>query len=147
MLHNRRATFDYEVIERFDAGIVLTGSEVKSLRRGGGSIAESYARVSGGEVWLEQATIPPYNEASYNNHEPDRRRKLLLHRREIEELRKGTERRGLTIVPLKLFFDERGLAKVQIALARGKKRHDKRATEAARDAKREIDRVLKGGRS
>jgi SsrA-binding protein len=143
---NRRARFDFEILETFEAGVVLTGSEVKSLRSGGGSIAEAYARVNAGEVWLENANIPVYAQASYNNHEPQRRRKLLLQRREIEELRKGTERRGLTVVPLKLYFNERGLAKLQIALARGKKKHDKRAAASERDAKREMDRMLKGRR-
>jgi SsrA-binding protein len=143
---NRRARFDYEILETFEAGVVLTGSEVKSLRSAGGSIAEAYARVAAGEVWLENANIPVYAQASYNNHEPQRRRKLLLQRREIEELRKGTERRGLTLVPLKLYFNERGLAKLQIALARGKKKHDKRAAASERDAKREMDRALKGRR-
>jgi SsrA-binding protein len=143
---NRRARFDYEILDTFEAGVVLTGSEVKSLRGAGGSIAEAYARVANGEVWLENANIPVYAQASYNNHEPQRRRKLLLHRREIAELRKGTERRGLTVVPLKMYFDERGRAKVQIALARGKKRHDKRAAASERDAKREMERAMKGRR-
>jgi SsrA-binding protein len=144
MLTNRRARHDYDVLETFEAGLALTGSEVKSLRKGGGSIAEAYAKVERDEVWLEGANIPTYAQASYNNHEPLRPRKLLLHRREIEELRKGLERRGLTVVPLKLFFDARGKAKLEIALARGRKRHDKRAAASERDAKREIDRVLKG---
>lgn len=146
MWTNRRARFDYEILDTFEAGVVLTGSEVKSLRGSGGSIAEAYARVVHDEVWLENANIPLYTQASYNNHEPQRRRKLLLHRREIELLRKGTERRGLTVVPLKMYFDERGLAKVQIALARGKKNHDKRAAASERDAKREMERALKGRR-
>ena len=142
MLINRRARHDYEVIETFEAGLVLTGSEVKSLRAGGGSIVEAFARVDAAGVWLEGANFPPYAQASYNNHDPLRRRKLLLHRREIAELRKGLERRGLTLIPLKLYFDERGRAKLQIALARGRKLHDKRAAAAERDAKREIDRAL-----
>ncbi len=144
MLLNRRARHDYEVLETFDAGLALTGSEVKSLRGGGASIAEAYAKIERDEVWLEGANIPAYAQASYNNHEPTRRRKLLLHRREIEELRKGLERRGLTVVPLKLYFDERGRAKLQIALARGRKLHDKRAAASERDAKREMERGLKG---
>jgi len=145
MLTNRRARHDYEVLETFEAGMALTGSEVKSLRAGGGSIAEAYARVEGGEVWLEGANFPTYAQASYNNHEPLRRRKLLLHRSEIVALRKGLERRGLTVVPLKLYFDERGRAKLLIGLARGRKRHDKRAVVAERDARREMERALKGG--
>jgi SsrA-binding protein len=143
MLSNRRARFDYEIIETFEAGLVLKGTEVKSLRQGGGSIAEAYARVRGGEVFLEGSTIPTIQEASYNNHQPDRERKLLLHRRQIDELRAAVERRGLTIVPLKLYFKE-GRAKLEIALARGKKRHDKRRAVAEREAKREMDRAMKG---
>jgi SsrA-binding protein len=143
-LTNRRAGFDYEILETFEAGISLTGSEVKSLRQGGGSIAEAYARVKRGEVWLESMNIVVYNEASYNNHDPLRSRRLLLNKREIQEITKGLERKGLTLVPLKLYFKD-GWAKLQVALARGKKNYDKRATEAKREAKREIDRALKRG--
>jgi SsrA-binding protein len=143
MLNNRRARFDYEILETFEAGLVLRGSEIKSLRHGGGSIAEAYARVRGGELFLEGSTIPTIQEASYNNHEPDRARKLLLHRRQIDELRKAVERQGLTIVPLKLYFKE-GRAKLEIALARGRKRHDKRRAIAEREAKRDMDRAMKG---
>ena len=143
MLSNRRARHDYDLLERIEAGLVLTGSEVKSLRRGGGSIAEAYARFRGGEAFLEGATIPGYEEASYNDHAPDRARKLLLHRREINELRAAVERRGLTLVPLKLYFKD-GRAKLELALARGRKRHDKRQAAAARDAQREMDRALRG---
>lgn len=146
MLTNRRARHDYELLETFEAGVALRGSEVKSLRSGGGSIAEAYAKVDRGEVWLEGAMILPYPQASYNDHEPTRRRKLLLHRREIDELRKGLERRGLTVVPLDLFFDDKGRVKVRLALARGRKQHDKRAAAAKRDAQREMDRALKGER-
>ena len=142
MLKNRRATFDYEILETFEAGIVLTGSEVKTLREGGGSVAEAYARVSGGEVWLENMNIPTYKDASYNNHEPLRRRKLLLSKREIGEIMKGLDRQGLTLVPLKLYF-KGGWAKLSVALGRGKKLYDKRQTQAKRDAKRQIDRALK----
>ena len=142
MLDNRRARFDYEILETFEAGLVLTGSEVKSLRHGGASLAGAYARLSGGELWLEGLSIPTYFEASYNNHEPLRRRKLLLNKREIADIGRGLERRGLTLVPLKLYFKE-GWVKVSVALARGKKLHDKRATEAKRDAQRQMDRALK----
>jgi SsrA-binding protein len=142
MLTNRRARFDFEILETFEAGLVLTGSEVKSLRRGGGSIAEAYARVRGGEVFVEGMTIPTIQEASYNNHEPDRERKLLLHRRQIDALRGAVERRGLTVVPLKLYFKD-GRAKLEIALARGRKRFDKRRAVAEREAKREMDRARK----
>ena len=141
MLSNRRAKYDYELLDLYEAGLRLTGSEVKSLRNGGGSLAEAYVRSSGGELWLEGMTIPPYEQASYNNHEPLRRRKLLLTKREIAEIQRGLERGGLTCVPTKLYFKD-GWAKVQIALARGRKRHDKRRYEAEKDAKRQIDRYL-----
>lgn len=142
MLKNRRATFDYEILETYTAGLVLTGSEIKSLRDGQGSIAEAYARMKQGEIWLESANIPIYKQASYNNHEPLRSRKLLLNKREIEELAKGLERKGLTVVPMTLFFDK-GWAKLKIGLGRGKKLHDKRASQAKKDAKRQMDRALK----
>ncbi len=146
MLRNRRASHDYELLDRFEAGIELTGSEVKSLRQGGGSIAEAYAKVENGQVFIENMTIPTYQEASYNNHEPTRSRRLLLNRREIDEISKALERRGLTVVPLNLFF-KGGWAKLEIALARGKKLHDKRGDAAKKDAKREMDRALaRGGR-
>lgn len=143
MLRNRRATFDYEILETFEAGLVLTGSEVKSLRQGGGSIAEAYARFDRGELWLEGMTIPTIQEASYNNHDPARRRKLLLKRRELAEIARGLERRGLTLIPLKLYFKS-GWAKLQLGLARGKKVFDKREQQAKRDAQRQIERALKG---
>ncbi len=142
MLKNRRATFDYEILETYTAGLVLTGSEIKSLRDGQGSIAEAYARMKQGEIWLESANIPIYKQASYNNHEPLRSRKLLLNKREVEELAKGLERKGLTVVPMTLFFDK-GWAKLKIGLGRGKKLHDKRASQAQKDAKRQMDRALK----
>jgi SsrA-binding protein len=143
-LNNRRANFDYEILETFEAGLALTGSEVKSLRQGGGSIAEAFARVKKDEVWLEGMTIVVYNQASYNNHDPLRSRKLLLNKKEITEIATGLERKGLTLVPLKLYFKD-GWAKLTVGLARGKKNYDKRATEAKREAKREIDRELKRG--
>lgn len=142
MIRNRRATFDYEILETFEAGLVLTGSEVKALREGGGSLTEAYARIRGGEVWLEGLHIPPYRQASYNNHEPLRSRKLLLSRREIAEITKGLERKGLTLVPLKLYF-KGGWAKLSVALARGKKLYDKRQDQARRDAKRQMEQALK----
>lgn len=141
MLRNRRASFEFELLDTYSAGIELTGSEVKSLRQGGGSLTEAFARVAGGEVFLEGLTIPPYKDASYNNHEPARPRRLLLNRREIAEITKGLERKGLTLVPLDLRF-KGGWAKVDIALARGKKLHDKRKDAASKDAKREIEREL-----
>jgi SsrA-binding protein len=141
MLNNRRARYDYELLERYEAGLRLTGSEVKSLRQGGGSLAEAFVRSDGRELWLEGMTIPPYEQASYNNHEPLRRRKLLLSKREIAEIERGLARGGLTCVPTKLYFKD-GWAKVEIALARGRKKHDKRRVEAEKDAKRQIDRYL-----
>src|SRR5690554_4778516 len=144
-LRNRRATFDYEILETFEAGLVLSGSEVKSLRAGGASISEAFARIGNGEVILEGMNIPVYAQASYNNHEPLRSRKLLLNRSEIKELKVGLEQRGLSIVPLKLYFKD-GWAKVLIGLGRGRKRHDKRQHQAAKDAKRQIDSALKGER-
>lgn len=143
MLVNRRASHEFELLVRFTAGLELTGSEVKSLRQGGGSIAEAYAQVRNGQVFVEGMNIPPYKDASYNNHTPTRPRRLLLKRKEIEELDRAVSRKGLTIVPLKLYFDN-GWAKLDIAVGRGKKLHDKRRDAAARDAKREMDRALKG---
>ncbi len=143
MLVNRRASHEFELLERYTAGIELTGSEVKSLRQGGGSIAEAFAVVKGGEVFVEGMNIPPYKDASYNNHEPRRPRRLLLKRKEIEELERAVSRKGLTIVPLKLYFKD-GWAKLDIAVGRGKKLHDKRRDAAERDARRQIDRALKG---
>jgi|SRR6056297_2814643 SsrA-binding protein len=141
MLTNRRARHDYDLLERYEAGLRLTGSEVKSLRQGAGSLAEAFVRPEGRELVLEGMTIPPYEQASYNNHEPLRRRKLLLKRREITEILRALERGGLTCVPTKLYFKE-GWAKVEIALARGRKKHDKRRAEAEKDAKRQIDRYM-----
>jgi len=146
MLRNRRASHDYELLERFEAGLELTGSEVKSLRQGGGSIAEAYVRVHDGQAFVEGMNIPIYQEASYNNHEPTRRRRLLLNKREIAELTKGLERKGLTVVPISLYF-KGGWAKLEVALARGRKQHDKRREDARKDAKREMDRaVARSGR-
>ena len=149
MLRNKRASFDYELLESFEAGLQLTGSEVKSLRANGGSLAQAFARTRVGpggpgnaEVWLEGLHIQPYKEASYNNHDPLRSRKLLLHKREIAKITGGLERKGLTLVPTKLYF-KGGWAKVEVALARGKKRYDKRQEEAKRDAQRQIDRALR----
>jgi SsrA-binding protein len=141
-LRNRRATFDYEIMQTFEAGISLRGSEVKSLRQGGSSIAEAFARTKGGEVWLEGMNIPVYEQASYNNHEPLRSRKLLLSKSEIIEITKGLERKGLTLIPLKLYFNK-GWVKLSVALARGKKLYDKRHDKAKKDAEREMQRAMK----
>jgi SsrA-binding protein len=141
---NRRARYDYEIGETFEAGIMLTGSEVKSLRTGKATLGESYASVDrSGEVYLINANIPEYLQANRFGHEPRRPRKLLLNAREIARLAQGTERQGMTIVPLKIYFNGKGRAKVEIALARGKKLHDKRESEKARDWSREKRRILK----
>lgn len=137
---NRRARHDYEIDEAFEAGIALTGSEVKSLRRGRASLVEAYARIRNDEVWLEQLHIPPYEEASYANHEPLRSRKLLLHRQQIAELRRALEAKGFTLVPLKLYFKGHTV-KVELGLAKGRKQHDKRQAIAAREAKRDMERA------
>ena len=142
MIQNRRASFDYELLDRFEAGITLTGSEIKSLRAGGVTLGEAFARVKNGEVFLEGMHIPPYKDASYNNHEPLRSRKLLLNKREIAEISKGLERKGLTLVPTRLYF-KGGWVKLEVALGRGKKRYDKRQDEAKRDAQRQMERAMK----
>jgi len=141
---NRRARFNYEIGDTFEAGVVLAGSEVKSLRQGKATIAEAYADARGGEIWLVNANIPEYRQAGpFNNHAPKRPRKLLLHKREINKLTGAVEREGMTIVPLKLYFNERGRAKIEIALGRGKKLHDKRETLKKRSWDREKGRLLR----
>ena len=140
---NRKARFNYEIGETYEAGIALTGSEVKSLRAGKASIAESYADARGGEIWLINSNIPEYLQAGRHNHAPKRPRKLLLHGRQINKLTGAVQREGMTIVPLKLYFNERGRAKLEIALARGKKLHDKRETLKKRDWARERGRLLR----
>ena len=134
---NRRARHDYSIEDVYEAGLVLTGTEVKSLRAGRASLVDAYGRIKDGEVWLEGVHIPEYTQGSWTNHEPRRSRKLLLHRDEIEKLVGKTKESGLTLIPLALYFKD-GKAKVEIALARGKKAYDKRQTLAARDAAREI---------
>ena len=140
---NRRARFDYFVDERLEAGIALTGTEVKSLRHGEGSIAESYATVDGEEVWLINSHIPEYSHGNRLNHQPRRARKLLLKGREISKLQGAVARQGLTLVPLSIYFNSRGRAKVELAVARGKKVHDKRDTVKERDWKREQARLMR----
>jgi SsrA-binding protein len=137
---NKRARYDYHLLETFEAGVVLSGTEVKSLRTGKASIADAYGIVRDGEVFLLNAHIQPYERGGYVNHEPTRSRKLLLHRREIRRLIGAVERQGLTLIPLELYF-KKGMAKVALALAKGKKLHDKRDTEKQRDAEREMARV------
>ncbi len=140
---NRRARFDYEVMDTFEAGIVLEGTEVKSLRTGKANIAESYASNEGGELFLINSYIPEYTQAGRFNHETRRARKLLLHAKEIKRLLGAIQRDGLTIVPLKLYFNDRGIAKLQLALGRGKKLHDKRQTQKDRDWNRQKSRLLR----
>jgi SsrA-binding protein len=140
---NRRARFDYAIEDKFEAGIALTGTEVKSLRFGEGSIAESYAEVKEEEVWLVNANIPEFSHGNRHNHEPKRPRKLLLHKRQINKLIGAVEREGMTVVPLKLYFNQRGLAKVLLGLAKGKKLHDKRETEKKRDWDRQKGRLMR----
>ena len=140
---NRKARFNYEIGETFEAGIALTGTEVKSLRQGRATIAESYADTKDGELWLVNANIPEYLQGGRFNHAPKRMRKLLLHRRQINKLIGAVEREGMTLVPLKLYFNDKGRAKVELALARGKKLHDKRETERKRSWERERGRLLR----
>ncbi len=140
---NRRARFDYHIDETFEAGIALTGTEVKSLRFGEGSIAESYAEIRGGEAWLVNANIPEFSHGNRFNHEPKRPRKLLLHEREIARLQGAVERKGMTLVPLSVYFNSRGRAKVELALAKGKQAADKRATIKDRDWQRDKARILR----
>jgi SsrA-binding protein len=140
---NRRAFYEYFVEEKFEAGIELQGTEVKALREGEGSIAESYALVEDEEVFLVNANIAQYSKGSWMNHEPRRKRRLLLKKREIAKLQGAVQRQGLTLVPLSLYFNSAGKAKVELALARGKKAHDKRETIKERDWKREQQRLLR----
>ena len=140
---NRRARYDYFLEETFEAGLMLTGSEVKSLRNGRANIAESYASVEGDEVVLINSDIPPFAQANRFNHEPRRHRKLLLHRKQLDKLIGAVTREGRTIIPTKLYWNDKGLAKLEVALAKGKKIHDKRETEAARDWQRDKARLMR----
>jgi SsrA-binding protein len=140
---NRRARFEFDLIESIEAGIVLTGTEVKSLRNGKASLEESYAGIDAGEVWLYGCDIPEYLQANRMNHKPKRPRKLLLHRGEINKLIAKASEKGLTLVPLKIYFKD-GMAKVEICVARGRKTYDKREALKTKDAKRDIDRALRG---
>lgn len=140
---NKKAFHDYEVVETFEAGIALTGTEVKSLRENKASLRDAFATIRGGEVWLHNVHIAPYSHGNRSNPDPDRTRKLLLHRNEIRYLIGKTKEKGLTLVPLKLYFSPAGLVKVELALARGKRLHDKRDAIAEREHKREVERALK----
>ena len=140
---NRRARFDYAIEEDLECGVVLEGSEVKSLRQGSANIAESYAAVENGELWLVNSYIAPYEQAKMFPHEEKRRRKLLVSRKELARLWNATQRKGMTLVPLVLYFNHRGMAKIKIGIAKGKKIHDKREAEKKRDWAREKARLLK----
>ena len=140
---NRKARHNYEFLDTFEAGLVLTGTEVKSLRNGKANIAESYASHEGGEMWLINAYIPEYLQANRFNHNPRRRRKLLMHRREVARLAGAVEREGLTLIPTRLYFNERGRAKLALALAKGRKTHDKRETIKRRQIDRETRAMIK----
>ena len=142
---NRRARHEYHLLDRYEAGLVLTGTEVKSLRDGKATLQQAYADVREGEAWLVGLHVPEYGQGNRSNHEPDRPRKLLLHRREIDQLYGRVRERGFTVVPTKLYFRD-GRVKVELALARGKELHDKRRDIAARDARRQMERELKAVR-
>ena len=142
-IRNKRATFEYEIIDRYVAGIVLRGSEIKSVRDGRASIDEAYCMFKEGELWVKNLNISEYKQATVWQHEPLRMRKLLLSKKELGKLLAKVKERGYTIVPLKMFLNERGFAKLEIALARGKKTHDKRNSIKAKDEKRDLDRSLR----
>jgi len=142
LVSNRRAFHDYEILDTFEAGIVLKGTEIKSLRAGGGGLQEAYVKVLHNEVWLIGASIAPYKFGNIQNHEDKRDRKLLLHKKEIQKLKAATQEKGLTIVPLGIYLKD-GRAKIKIALAKGKKSYDKRASIKEREIKRSIDRMMK----
>ena len=140
---NRKARFSYEVLDTIEAGLMLTGTEVKSLREGHANIQESYASMEGGEIWLINSYLPEYLQGNRFNHEPRRRRKLLLNKREMARLGQSVDREGMTMVPLKIYFNEQGRAKLLLAVAKGKKLHDKRESEKKRDWGREKGRLLR----
>ena len=142
-IRNRSATHDYAIEERFDAGMVLTGTEVKALREGKANFNDCFCFIDKGEVWIKNLHIPLYSMGNYMNHPPIRDRKLLLRKKEIRKLVNRLKEQGYTLVPLRIFFNEKGFAKIQIGLGRGKKQHDKRASIREREAKREISRHLK----
>ncbi|MCS5696519.1 SsrA-binding protein SmpB [Desulfofundulus thermocisternus] len=141
---NRKARHDYHILETYEAGIALTGTEVKSLRAGRANLQDSFARVENAELFLYNMHISPYDQGNRFNHEPKRTRKLLMHKKEILRLLGKSREKGLALIPLKVYFNDRGKAKVELALARGKKVYDKREDMAARDAKREMERALRG---
>ena len=141
-IQNRKARHEFTIVDSFEAGLVLSGTEVKSLRQGNASFGDAFAYMKKGEVWLKDFYIKPFEQGSYNNHEPRRERKLLLHRDQIRRIDRAVSQKGITLVPLKLYFT-RGLAKIELGLAKGKRKYDKRASIAEKDVKRELDRELK----
>jgi SsrA-binding protein len=143
---NRKARHEYSIEDSFEAGIALTGTEIKSVRAGRVSLAEAYARIEGGEAWLIGANISPWETGNRYNHEPKRERKLLIHKDQIVALQTKTKSKGLTLVPLKMYITERGIAKLEIGLARGKQQHDRRRDIAERDARREVERAIADAR-
>ncbi|TCL96661.1 SsrA-binding protein [Rhizobium sp. PP-WC-2G-219] len=142
---NRKARYNYEILDTYEAGLVLTGTEVKSLREGKANIAESYATDEAGEIWLINSYLPEYLQANRFNHEPRRRRKLLLSKREVNRLQGAVNRDGMSLIPLKIYFNDQGRAKLELALGKGKKLHDKRESEKERDWNRQKSRLLKDG--
>jgi SsrA-binding protein len=140
---NRKARFNYEILDTLETGIVLSGTEIKSLRNGKANITDSYASIEGGELWLINCYIPEYFEANRFNHEPRRRRKILVHSKQLARLAQSTEREGMTLVPLNIHYNPKGMAKLELGVARGKKLHDKRETEKERDWNREKGRLLR----
>jgi SsrA-binding protein len=140
---NKKAFHDYEIVQKFEAGMVLMGSEVKSLRAGAVNLKDSYVEIRRGEMILINSHISPYSNASFNNHEPRRQRKLLLHKREIAKCDQRVTVKGMSIIPLRMYFNEKGLAKIEIALAKGKRQYEKKQKIKERDVKREVDRELK----
>lgn len=142
-IKNKRAIFDFELVEKYVAGVQLAGTEIKSIRLGKASLVDSYCYFVKNELWLKGMNVAEYFYGTYNNHQPQRERKLLLQKKELQKLIRKTKESGLTIIPIRLFINDRGLAKIEIALAQGKKQHDKRETLKLKDAKREMDRVMK----
>ena len=143
MAVNKKAYRNFEIIEKYEAGLGLLGTEVKSLRIGGGDLSGSYARIENEQCWLVGAGVAQYQQAGAQQHDPSRKKKLLLHKAEIRKIRTKLDQRGFTLVPLKIYFNDRGLAKIELALARGKRQYDKRQTIAKRDQKRDMDRSMK----
>lgn len=142
-IQNKKAGFEFEIIDRYEAGIVLRGSEIKAIRNGGGSISEAFCLMRDGELFIKNMNIPEYSHGGYANHKPETLRKLLLTKRELERIDGKMREKGLSVIPLRVFISERGFAKIEIGVGRGKKKFDKRETLKDKDTKREVDRALK----